>query len=144
MPITQISPVILTLDDAATATAAGVHKATELGVPYTFTVLDGGGNTVLVTRMDGAALASIDTSVAKARTAVYFGAATADLAPAVQSGAPLSSIQTATALPLAFVAGGVPITDACGVVVGALGAGGGSPAQDHEVAAFAVQALRRP
>ena len=84
MPITQISPVILTLDDAATATAAGVNKATELGVPYTFSVLDGGGNTVLVTRMDGAALASIDTSRAKARTAVYFGAATADLAPAGQ------------------------------------------------------------
>jgi len=67
---------------------------------------------------------------------VYFGAATADLAPAVQSGAPLSSMQTATTLRLAFVARGV--------VVGALGAARGSPAQDHEVAAFAVQALRRP
>ncbi|WP_329548499.1 hypothetical protein OG548_35415 [Streptomyces sp. NBC_01356] len=59
---------------------------------------------------------------------MYLGAATADPPP-----------PRCTTLPPAFAADGVPISDA----VGALGAGEVSPAQDHEIAAFAVQALRR-
>jgi uncharacterized protein GlcG (DUF336 family) len=139
--MTQISPVVLDLDTAHTLTRAAISKVQEIGVPYTVTVVDGGGHIVHVTRMDGAALASIDTSLAKARTAVYFGAATVDLAPAVASGAPLATIETSTTLPLAFVAGAVPVTDPNGVVIGAVGAGGGSPQQDHEVAVAAVSAL---
>jgi uncharacterized protein GlcG (DUF336 family) len=90
--------------------------------------------------MDGAALASIDTSLAKARTAAYFSAATADLVGAVQPGAPLYAIETSTARPLVFVAGGVPIT-ADRVVVGAVGVGRGSPQQDHGVASRAAATL---
>src|ERR1700761_1099306 len=136
----RISPVTLTLEEARRLTDRAVAEAMALGVPYTITVLDGGGNTVQVTRMDGAALASIDTSLAKARTAVYFGAATADLAGAVQPGAPMFTIATATTLPLAFVAGAVPIF-AGGAVIGAIGAGGGTPDQDHQVAAAAAAVL---
>jgi uncharacterized protein GlcG (DUF336 family) len=142
MTLAQISPVILSLEVAHRATAAAIEKVNEIGIPYTLTVVDGSGMLVHLTRLDGAALASIDTSIAKARTAVYFGAATADLAGAVANGAPLATIQTSTTLPLAFVAGAVPITDAAGVVIGAFGAGGGSPEQDHEVAAAAVAALK--
>jgi uncharacterized protein GlcG (DUF336 family) len=141
MSIAQISPIILPLAQAHKATAAGQAKAQEIGIPYTLTVVDGSGLLILATRMDGAALASIDTSLAKARTAVYFGAATKDLVPSIQPGAPLKTIETSTQLPLAFVAGAIPITDANGVVVGAFGAGGGTPEQDHEVAAAAIAAL---
>jgi uncharacterized protein GlcG (DUF336 family) len=141
MAVAQISPVIFPLSEAQRLTAAAVATAEAIGVPYTITVLDGAGQAVLVTRMDGAALASIDTSAAKARTAVWFGAATADLAGAVQPGAPLFTIDTATVSRLAFVAGAVPVRDASGVVIGAVGAGGGTPEQDHEVAAAAVAAL---
>lgn len=141
MAMTQISPIILPLEWAHKATAAAIKKVEEIGIPYTLTVVDGAGNLVHLGRLDGAAIASIDTSIAKARTAVYFGAATADLAAAVADGAPLATIQTSTTLPLTFVAGGVPITDAEGVVIGGFGAGGGSPEQDHQVAAAAVAAL---
>lgn len=55
------------------------------------------------------------------------------LAGAAQSGAPLHTTQTSTVLPPVFVAGSVPIT-AHGVTVGAVGAAGGSPQQDHRVA----------
>lgn len=137
----QISPVTLSLETAHRLTLAATKKAEEIGIPYTITVVDGGGNVVHVSRMDGAALASIDTSVAKARTSVYFGAPTADLAGAVQPGAPLHTIQTSTVQPLAFVGGAVPVTDGAGVVIGAIGAGGGSPQQDHDVATAAVEAL---
>jgi uncharacterized protein GlcG (DUF336 family) len=141
MAITQISPIILPLARAQKATIAAQEKAKEIGIPYTLTVVDGSGLLVLATRMDGAALASVDTSIAKARTAVYFGAATKDLVATIQPGAPLKTIETASQLPLAFVAGAIPITDADGVVIGAFGAGGGSPEQDHEVATAAVAAL---
>lgn len=136
--LVQISPVILPLEDAKKITAKAIEKIATIGIPYTLSVLDGAGNLVLSTRMDGAALASIDTSVAKARTAVFFGASTKDLASAVADGQPLATVQTSTVLPLAFIAGGVPIRNDEGVVVGAFGAGGGSPDQDHEVASFAV------
>lgn len=136
--LVQISPVILPLEVAQKMTANAIEKIATIGIPYTLSVLDGAGNLVLSTRMDGAALASIDTSVAKARTAVFFGTATKDLAGAVADGQPLATVQTSTVLSLAFVAGGVPIRNDEGVVIGAFGAGGGSPEQDHEVATFAV------
>ncbi|MCS5732883.1 GlcG/HbpS family heme-binding protein [Herbiconiux daphne] len=141
MTTTQVSPIVLPLQAARSIIDAGIDKATELGIPYTLAVLDGSGNLVAHARMDGAALASIDTSIAKARTSAYFGAATADLQAGVQPGAPLFTIQTSTAAALAFVAGAVPITDADGVVIGAVGAGGGTPDQDHVVALAAKSAV---
>ncbi|MCZ9339698.1 heme-binding protein, partial [Streptomyces sp. TRM76130] len=59
--------------------------------------------------MDGAALAAVETSRIKARTAVLFARAVRGLAPDVQPGAPLFGIEAGTRDPLAFVAGGVPV-----------------------------------
>lgn len=137
----QISPIILALDKAQVALAAAFEKSATIGIPYTISVVDGTGQIVAVTRMDGAAMASIDTSLAKARASAYFASPTKDLAAAVRDGQPLATIQTATSIPLAFVAGGVPIKDSAGVVIGAIGAGGGSPQQDHEVAAAGAAAI---
>jgi uncharacterized protein GlcG (DUF336 family) len=139
--MTQISPVILPLEQAHAATAAAIDRAKSVGIPYTIAVVDGAGHVVTVVRMDGAAIASIDTSIAKARTSVYFGAATKDLAAAVADGQPLATIQTSTSIALAFVAGAVPLRNAQGVVIGAIGAGGGSPQQDHDLAAAAAAAV---
>lgn len=136
--LAQISPVILSLEAARSITDRAIEKVAEVGIPYTITVLDGSGNLVLSTRMDGAALASLESSVAKARTAIFFGTATKDLAGAVASGQPLATIETSMRQPLAFVSGGVPIRDADGVVIGAVGAGGAAPDQDHVVAEYAA------
>jgi uncharacterized protein GlcG (DUF336 family) len=138
MALNQVSPVLLSAALAEKAIGAATARAQEIGIPYTITVVDGAGLLVAARRMDGAAIASIDASMAKARTAAYFGAPTADLAAMVVDGAPMMSIQTALTLPLAFVAGAVPITDDAGVVIGAVGAGGGRPDQDHDVATTAV------
>ena len=135
MALTQISPVILPLHLARRLTDAAIVEVDSIGDPYTVTVLDRAGNTVLQTRMDEAALASIVTSATKARTSVYFGAATSELAPAVQPGGVLATVETSTSGRLAFIAGGIPIQDADGVVIGAIGAGGGTPGQDHQVVA---------
>jgi uncharacterized protein GlcG (DUF336 family) len=120
-------------------TAAHRH-ATSVGVPSTVTVLDAGGRFVAAGRMDGAPLISVDTSAAKARTAVFFKLATGDLVGAVQPAAPLYTIGAATTEQLAFLAGGIPIVDHDGEVLGAIGSGGGTPEQDAEIAAAAIEA----
>jgi uncharacterized protein GlcG (DUF336 family) len=141
MTTRQISPTTLSLESADRALDAGRARAEELGVAMNIVVLDGGAYGVASARMDGAALAAIETSAVKARTAVLFAQPTRDLAAAVQPGAPLFTIDVATREPLAFVPGGVPVTDAAGRVIGAIGAGGGTPDQDDEVASAAATAI---
>lgn len=64
MPLKQISPVLLSLESAEKAIEAAVVKVQEIGVPYPISVVDGAGLLVAAPRMDGAAIASIDTSLA--------------------------------------------------------------------------------
>jgi uncharacterized protein GlcG (DUF336 family) len=90
--------------------------------------------------MDGAPVGSIDTAIAKARTSAWFGYATKDMAAAVADGQMLATVQTSATQPLIFVAGGVPIRDERGVVVGAVGIGGGTPDEDHAIATLAASA----
>jgi uncharacterized protein GlcG (DUF336 family) len=131
---------MITLAAAEKAIENGKQKGAELGVGFTITVVDAGAHLVAVAKMDGAALAAVETSHTKARTSVLFAQATKDLVPAVQPGAPLFGIEAGTRDPLAFVPGGIPIFEN-GTLVGAIGAGGGTPDQDHEVAAAAIAAL---
>ena len=119
---------------------AAIAAVASTGVPFTISIVDGGGHPVLLTRMDGAAIASIETSITKARTAAYFAHATKDLAKAVADGQSLATIQTSTPYRLTFVAGGIPMRDEHGTVIGAIGAGGASPQEDHEVAAAGAHA----
>ena len=137
----QFSPTFIALAKAEQAIAAAKAKGDEFGLPFTISILDAGAHVIALSRQDGAALAAIETSQSKARTSVLFGQATKELAAVVQPGAPLFGIESATRDPLAFVAGGVPVRDAKGVVIGAIGVGGGSPDQDHEVAEAARAAL---
>jgi uncharacterized protein GlcG (DUF336 family) len=132
--LARISPVTIERRQATAAIEEVLDAATDAGIPYTVSVIDAGGHLISVIREDGAALASIDTSQSKARTALFFAQSTADLQAAIQPGAPLYSIETSTHWPLAFVAGGVPVTDGQGTVVGAVGAGGASPQEDHDIA----------
>jgi len=106
--------------------------------PITVAIVDGTGWLSLFKRMDGAPIGSIDTAIAKARTAAWFGFATRDLAGAVADGQVLATVQSQ---PLTFVAGGAPIRDAQGIVIGAIGVGGGMPDEDHAIATQAVAAL---
>ena len=131
----------ISLSRVEKAIEAGKSKAAELGIAFTIAVLDDGARLVAFSRMDGAALASVESSQAKARTSVYFAAATRDLAGAVQPGAPMFGIESGFGAPVVFVGGAVPLTDAHGAVIGAVGVGGGFPDQDHEVAEAVKAAL---
>lgn len=52
---------------AAQQMAAAVQKATEINVAVVFSVVDRGGNTLLIQRMDEAFVSSCDISLNKAR-----------------------------------------------------------------------------
>lgn len=80
----KISPVIMPLDLARKISDAAFEAVASTGAPFTISIVDGAGHLVLITRMDGAAIASIETSITKARTAAYFADATRDLADAVR------------------------------------------------------------
>jgi uncharacterized protein GlcG (DUF336 family) len=132
--------VTVTRAEANAALEAGFAKSAELGIPFTIAVLDAGGNLVAHAKEDGAALASIGTSFAKAVTAVHFGQSTEALQGAVSPGAPLYGLGSRD-VAYAFVGGAVPIANAAGTIIGAIGVGGGSPADDHLVATAAAAAL---
>lgn len=130
----------LTLQDARTIIAAGEKKAEELRVPYNLAVVDAGGNLISHARMDGAWLGSIDISIQKAWTARAFDMRTQDLAKMAQSGKPLFGINSTNHDRVVIFAGGMPVKRG-EVVIGAVGASGGTVEQDEKVVEAAVAAF---
>jgi uncharacterized protein GlcG (DUF336 family) len=113
---------------------AAEAKAEELGQPMNIAVADAGGNLVAHVRMDGAWIGSIDISQKKAFTSRAFDIATRDLASHAQSGGQFFGIHASNDGRIMIFAGGIPLKDASGQVVGAIGVSGGSGDQDHAVA----------
>ncbi len=130
----------LTLAEARRMIAAGERKADELKIPYNLAVVDAGGALLAQIRMDGAWLGSIQLAIDKAWTARAFERATDQLATVAQSGQPAFGIHTSNSGRVVIFGGGVPVSiDA--VVIGAVGASGGTVEQDIVVARAAVAAL---
>jgi len=125
--------ISLDLADARRIIAAGERKAIELGVPYNIAVADAGGGLVAHVRMDGAWLGSVDIAINKAWTARAFDMSTEDLSHLTQSGQQGFGLNTTNDSRVVIFGGGIPIKRD-GVVVGAIGASGGSVEQDVAVA----------
>jgi len=123
----------LTLEQAEAISAAAKQKANEIGVPMNIAVVDGGANLKAFHRMDDAWLGSVDIAIKKAKTARYFDMETGSLGELSQPGQPLYMIEVSNGGLITFP-GGVPITNADGKIVGAIGVSGGSVEQDREVA----------
>src|ERR1700729_2315423 len=127
----------LDLADARQIIAAGERKAIELGIPYNIAVADVGGGLIAHVRMDGAWLGSIDIAINKAWTARAFDMPTDDLSHCAQSGQQGFGLNTTNDSRVVIFGGGIPVKRD-GTVIGAVGASGGSVAQDIEVAEAAV------
>lgn len=130
----------VTLETAQTMINAARRKAEEIGVPMNIAVVDGGNNLVAFARMDNAWLGSIGIAHGKAYTARAFDMPTKDLARKAQPGQPLYGIEATNPGRIVIFPGGVPLTSA-GAVVGAIGASGGTPDQDQQVAEAAAAAF---
>ena len=129
----------LDLADARRIIAAGERKAIEMGIPYNIAIADAGGGLVAHVRMDGAWLGSVDIAINKAWTARAFDMSTEDLASITQSGQQGFGLNTTNNSRVVIFGGGIPIKRD-GVVIGAVGASGGSVEQDVAVARAAEAA----
>jgi uncharacterized protein GlcG (DUF336 family) len=134
----------VTLELGQTVAEAALAKAREIGSPSSIAVLDAGRELVAFARMDGAPLASVPISQAKAYTARSLNSATRDLNGLTQPGGPLFGLEVshlAAGRALVTFGGGVPIT-VDGEVIGAIGVAGGTPDQDHEIAEAGAAAAK--
>src|SRR6202000_427142 len=122
------------LEDARRVIGAAEKKAREIGQPMNIAVADEGGNIVAHIRMDNAWIGSIDISMKKAFTARAFDIETIDLAKHSQSGGQFFGIHASNDGKIMIFAGGIPIKNPAGQVIGAIGVSGGSGKQDHAVA----------
>ena len=131
---------MITTDNARLLIAAGEARANEIGVPVNIAVLDAGAHLKAFSRMDGAVLGSIDIATSKARTAVLFQTPSEAVWEYCKPGAPAPGLERSNG-GLATFAGGIPLFDAAGVPIGAIGVSGGAVAQDLAIAKAAVAAL---
>ena len=124
---------------ADAALAAAQAKAREIGVPMNVAVFDAGANLKAFVRMDGALLGSSDIAIKKARTAALFGLNSEEVGEFCKPGGTSPGLETTNGGLVVF-AGGIPLRDEAGTVIGAIGVSGGSVAQDFEVASAAAAA----
>lgn len=126
----------LSLAAAKKIAAAAEAEAVKNKWTMTFTVLDEGGNTILVERMDGAQLSSVEASHGKALTAMRYKR------PSKQFEDQIAGGRTAVVtLPgITAVQGGVPVV-VNGQVVGAVGAAGERAPQDEQCSQAGIDAL---
>ena len=123
----------VTLKQAEKAIAAAQLKSVELNTKMNIAVVDAGANLVAFARMDGAWLGSLDISIKKAKTARFFDMNTGDIGALSQPGGALYNIEHSNGGVITFP-GGVPIKDANGQVIGAIGVSGSTVENDHAVA----------
>ena len=129
----------ITAEAAQAAIAAAAAKAAEIGVPMVIAVVDESGVLKAFTRMDGAALLSVQIAQDKAYTAVSFGISTDTWFNFIKDDPPLLHGIVKTDRLVVF-GGGYPI-QVDGAVVGGIGVSGGHYEQDMVVAQAGLAAL---
>lgn len=132
----------LTSSQARAVIAAAEARASSIGVPVIIAVVDAGVHLNAFMRMDGAVLGSIDIALKKARTAALFQTSSEAVWEYCKPGAPAPGLELTNG-GLAPFGGGVPLRDADGHLLGAVGVSGGAIAQDLEIAEAAAAALSR-
>jgi len=126
----------ITVAGANLLVAVAVAKATELGVAMSVAVVDESGILKAFNRMDGAGVATVDIVRNKAYTAAAFRTPTQTLAQRSQD-LPTQIASFTTTPHVTLLPGGLPISVG-GVVIGGIGAGGGTGDQDVMVAQAAL------
>ena len=119
--------------------AAAELKAIEMGIPMCISVVDGDGTLKAFTRMDGAALLSVQIAQDKAYTAISWGMATHEWFDFVKDDPPLLHGIIKTDRLIVF-GGGYPIKTDAGII-GGIGVSGGHYTHDMEVAQAGLAAL---
>jgi len=131
----------MTLQVAEAAVRAAQDKAKALGSPMTVTVVDEAGRLVLSARGDGTGFFTPETSRAKAMASAAFKRSNKELAEMVAQGGFWSIVPTVLQGQILPTLGGTPIVRG-GHVIGAIGCGGGTGAQDQECSDAGAAAVK--
>ncbi len=123
----------ITLSQAEQIVAAAQKQAISLDTKMNIAIVDTGANLVAFARMDGAWLGSLDIAIKKAKTACFFDMNTGVIGSLSQPGGALYHIEHSNNGLITFP-GGVPIKNAAGQTIGAIGVSGSSVENDHSVA----------
>ena len=123
----------ITTEAAHQVIAAAEAKAAEMGKAMVIAIVDDGGVLKAFSRMDGAALLSVQVAQDKAYTAVGFGMPTHGWHDFIKDDPPLADGAPTGIDRLVIFGGGYPIT-VDGQIVGAIGVSGGHYSEDQEVA----------
>ncbi|MEI4472812.1 GlcG/HbpS family heme-binding protein [Frigidibacter sp. MR17.24] len=135
MPAYTEPSLKLTAEGAKTLLAAAEARAREIGVGQNIAVVDAGGMMLAFLRMDGAKNLSILSATAKAETAASQRQPTGRIAAETEVKMALATGTRVTNLP-----GGLPII-IDGQLVGAVGVGSGTGAQDVDCANAGLRAI---
>lgn len=127
----------LTLEHANTMAQRAQQKAREMQLSIVFAVVDEGGNPLLLNRMEGSYMGSIDVALGKAYTANAFQMPTQTLGELSRADGPLYGIEAGNNGRIVLFGGGIPYRYQ-GRVVGGIGVSGGTAQQDMEIAQFAL------
>ena len=128
----------LTLDAAMSMADAAVAEAEANEWEVVIAIVDASGDLIVLRRMDGVQVGSVDVAIAKASTAARFRRETKALADAVTGGAtPLLSVDD-----IIMLEGGVPV-QVDGATVGGIGVSGVASFQDAQIAKAGAAALSR-
>ena len=129
----------ITIEAAQRMIAAAEAKAIEMKIPMCIAVVDCDGTLKAFSRMDGAALLSVQIAQDKAYTAISFGMATHEWYDFVKDDDPLLHGIIKTDRLIVF-GGGYPIK-ADDAIIGGIGVSGGHYSHDMEVAQAGLAAL---
>jgi glc operon protein GlcG len=127
---------VLTLEDAKRIADAAEERANQDNWTVVISIVDAGGHPILLRRIDGTQLGSIDIALEKAQTAVYYKRPTKAFQDGV-SGGNYGIMALPNVLPFE---GGVPITRN-GEIIGGIGVSGVTAQQDGIIAEAGINAL---
>lgn len=130
----------ITLEQAEKVISVAKEKSKAIDTKMNIAVVDAGANLVAFIRMDGAWLGSVDISIKKAKTARYFDMNSGAIGELSQPGGSLYNIEHSNNGLITFP-GGVPIKNAQGEIIGAIGVSGSTVENDHTVAEAGASAI---
>lgn len=126
----------ITLDEAKRILDGAIAQAEEFGIKVSVAVVDNGGRTIAMNKMDGAIWASTYGCVGKAIGSSAFGRPTGEMQDRADQPTP-RGIAEASGGGMILGQGAVPIIRD-GVLEGACGVGGGTSQQDEDCARAGV------
>jgi glc operon protein GlcG len=126
----------LNLEEAKRIADAAEQRARQDNWNVVIAILDGGGHLIVLRRMDGTQIGSVDVAQSKAKSAVYFRRSTKVFEDIVNDGnTRILSLPNAVA-----IEGGIPVFKD-GVCVGSIGVSGVTSAQDGIIAEAGLKGM---